>query len=176
MIHLMEKPKVQGPRRVDFTPPLRLDIGAGEHRRDANFTTVDAYFPADIKAEMWDLPFPDSCCEEIWCAHTLEHAPCVKISATLKEFVRVLKPGKRAIVQVPDFNYVARYWLTGPDRQWAERMVFGMQAHEGEFHKSAFTHETLKADMEAAGFVEVLIRMVWTHNQDTIQASGRKPK
>jgi hypothetical protein len=93
----------------------------------------------------------------------------------LAEFLRVLKPRARAIIRVPNFDYVAKYWLTGPDRGWAEAMVFGLQSAEGEFHKSAFTNAILRADLEAAGFEVLRVEMRWTHNQETLQAVARKP-
>jgi predicted SAM-dependent methyltransferase len=119
---------------------------------------------------MWDLPFEDNSIEEIYSSHALEHVAISKVPETLREWFRVLKPGGKAIIQVPDFNYVAKYWLTGMDRTWAEEMIFGNQAHEGEFHKCAFTHELLKGDLEAAGFEVRRVEMRWSHNQDTLQA------
>lgn len=154
--------------------PLKLDVGAGAYKRGEDFTTVDAFHPADIKAKAWEIPLPDSCVDEIWCSHTLEHIQSGFVHATLKEFLRVLKPGRRAIIQVPNFDYVARYWLTGPDRAWAEKMVYGLQTHEGEFHKTAWTAAVLKADLEAAGFVVNRVEIRWTHGQETWQAVVRK--
>jgi cyclopropane fatty-acyl-phospholipid synthase-like methyltransferase len=147
---------------------VKLDIGAGDYRRGEEYTTLDAYHAeADIKAFMWEIPLPDKSVEEIWCAHALEHVGCAKVAPTLKEFRRVLKPWGRAIIQVPNFDYVAKYWLTGPDRNWAERMIFGMQTNEGEF---------LKADLEACGFTVERVEMRWTHNQETLQAVARRPR
>lgn len=161
------------------TQTLKLDIGgygkAGEgHRRDEDYTTVGHHETADIKADMWKLPFDDASVDFIWSSHTLEHAPIAKIHDTLKEWNRVLKRGSRAIIQVPNFDYIARYWLTGPDRGWAERMVFGLQTSDGEFHRCAFTTQSLRADLEAAGFQVQRVEMRWTHNQETLQAVAAK--
>lgn len=155
--------------------PLKLDIGAGTQPRGEEYTTVDKYCPADVTADMWELPFKDGEVEEIWSSHALEHVQSNKIAVTLREWCRVLKPGGRLIVQVPNFDYVAKYWLTGPDRAWAEMMVFGQQIHEGEFHKSAFTPAILQADLQAAGFEIVRVEFRQTHGQETIQAVAKKP-
>jgi predicted SAM-dependent methyltransferase len=153
------------------TKALKLDIGSGKStRRDEDFTTVGQADDADIKADMWALPFDDDSVSMIWCSHALEHVPMVKVPETLKEFLRVLKPGGTAIIQVPNFDYVARYWLTGADRIWAEAMVFGTQADAGQFHKCAFTSAVLKGDCEGAGFTVKRVEMRWTHNQETLQA------
>lgn len=155
---------------------IRLDIGAGDQPRDPErFTTVDVEGNPDVKAHMWDLPFPDNSVEEIWSSHALEHVPVAKVPETLKEWMRVLKPGARAIISVPNFDYVAKYWLTGADRPWAEAMVFGLQRNEGDFHRCAFTNQVLKADCEAAGFDVRRIEIRWSYNQETLQATCVKP-
>lgn len=149
----------------------KLDIGSGNNRRDSDFITVDKYAEkADVKADMWDLPYKDGEIDLIWASHVLEHAPMAKVPVTLKEWHRVLRVGGKLIVQVPNFDHVAKYWLTGPDRIWAEQMVFGHQANEGEFHKSAFTPALLKGDLVAAGFTVRHIEFRWTHGQESIQA------
>lgn len=161
--------------KVDPSKPLKLDIGGGTNKRDEDFTSVDLQ-GGDVTADMWDLPYDDNVVDFIWSSHTLEHAGMYKVNQTLKEWFRVLKPGSKAIIQVPDFNYVARYWLTGENRQWAEAMVFGHQTHEGEFHKSAFTAATLRADLEAVGFTVERIEIRMTYNQESLQAVCLKPK
>jgi predicted SAM-dependent methyltransferase len=153
---------------------VKLDIGGGKNKRDADYIAVDSHGEPDVKALMWALPFKEGSVDSIWSSHTLEHAPHGKIVDTLREWLRVLRPGGRAIVQVPDFNYVARYWLLGPDRAWAEAMVFGLQTNEGEYHRSAFTADTLKGDLEGVGFEVKRIEMRSTHSQMTLQAVAVK--
>jgi len=153
---------------------IKLDIGGGTNKRGEEYTSVDLQ-NADVIATMWALPFKDNSIHEIWTSHTLEHAPMAKVPVALKEWFRVLRLGGRCIVQVPNFDYVAKYWLTGGDRIWAEAMVFGNQAHEGEFHKCAFTASVLKADLEAAGFEVKRIELRWIHSQETLQAVCIKP-
>lgn len=157
--------------------PLRLDIGGadGPYAPD-EYTTVDLYGEPDIRGSATDLPFADDSVDGIWCSHVLEHLAIAEVPVALAEFLRVLRPGGRAIIRVPNFDYVAKYWLTGPDRGWAEAMVFGLQISDGEFHKSAFTTGILKADLEAAGFEVLRVEMRWTHNQETLQAVAKKPR
>jgi SAM-dependent methyltransferase len=157
--------------------PLKLDIGCGsvENHRGEDFTTVDLYVPADIKASADAIPLPDNSVDEIWCSHMLEHIAIAKVHGTLKEWLRLLKVGGRAIVQVPNFDYVAKFWFIGQDRAWAEAMIFGQQINEGEFHKSAWTSSVLQADLEQAGFKVERVEMRWSHNQETLQAVCIKP-
>lgn len=156
--------------------PLRLDIGgAAVPYAPDEYTTVDLYGEPDVRADLLDLPFADESVDAIWASHVLEHIRSSEVSVALAEWLRVLKPRKRAIIRVPNFDYVAKYWLTGPDRGWAEAMVFGLQTDDGEFHRSAFTAAVIQADLEAAGFEVQRVEMRWTHNQETLQAVARKP-
>lgn len=163
----------------DAMPALKLDIGAGASRRDQTFKTVDLHGEPDFKAEMWAIPVDDGAVAEIYSAHALEHVPMAKVPAVLKEWLRILAPGGRAEILVPNFDYVAKYWLTGPDRAWAEAMVFGHQSGpnaEGEFHKCAFTPALLRGDLEGIGFTVKRIEIIWSHNQETIKAVVHKPE
>jgi SAM-dependent methyltransferase len=158
-------------------PRLKLDIGGAAVPYAADeYTTVDIAGDMDIEADMAELPFGDSTVDGIWASHVLEHCAMAKVPSVLAEWLRVLKPKKRAIIRVPNFDYVAKYWLTGEDRGWAEAMVFGLQTAEGEFHKSAFTAALLRADLEGSGFVVDRVEMRWTHNQETLQAVAHKPE
>lgn len=155
---------------------MKLDIGSDKgNKRGEDFKAVAAVGDPDIKAQMWALPLPDSTVDTIWSSHALEHVGIYQVSQTLKEWHRVLKPGRRVIVQVPNFDYVAKYWLTGENRPWAEAMVFGLQTDEGQFHKCAFTASSLRSDLEQAGFEVKRIEMRWTHTQETLQAVAVKP-
>lgn len=158
------------------TRPLKLDIGgAADPYAPDEYTVVDIAEGSEIEADCRTLPMDDDSVDAIWASHILEHLAVADVPVALSEWFRVLKPHARAIIRVPNFEYVAKYWLTGPDRAWAEAMVFGHQSNDGEFHKSAHTAGSLKADAEAAGFECLRVEMRWTHNQETLQAVVRKP-
>jgi SAM-dependent methyltransferase len=173
-------PRVTRPEAVlrpeAIRTPLRLDIGgAAVPYAPDEYTTVDLYGEPDVRGDACDLPFADASVDAIWASHVLEHLRISDVPRALAEMFRVMRPRARAIIRVPNFDYVARYWLTGPDRGWAEAMVFGLQTGDGEFHRSAFTAGTIKADLEAAGFECLRVEMRWTHNQETLQAVARRP-
>ena len=129
----------------------------------------------NVLATMWALPFEDDSVGEIWSSHTLEHCPMGQVSVALAEWLRVLQPNARAIIQVPNFDYIAKYWLAAANKDWAGRMVFGHQANDGEFHKCAFTAALLRADLEAAGFAVLGVVVIWSHEQETLRAVCIKP-
>lgn len=152
---------------------MRLDIGCGSARLEG-YTGVDAFVNTDIKADMWQIPLGSESVEEIYSSHALEHVSMGFVPPTLKEWFRLLVPGGKLTLLVPNFDYVAKYWLTGPDREWAEKIVFGNQAHAGEYHKCAFTPMGLQGDLQNAGFMVDQIAIVWAYNQETIQATAHK--
>lgn len=64
------------------------------------YTTTDLLSPlADVKADICNLPFEDNSYDFILCNHVLEHIP--DDETAMKELYRVLKPGGKAILQIP---------------------------------------------------------------------------
>jgi SAM-dependent methyltransferase len=65
-----------------------------------NYTTTDLNSPlADVSADICDLPFADNEFDFILCNHVLEHIP--DDLKAMQEIYRVLKPGGKAILQIP---------------------------------------------------------------------------
>lgn len=169
---------------------LRLDIGAGSdaqgenerraarglpHRPPGDWTTVDVFCSADVKAQMWALPFADGQVNEIWSSHALEHVELADVARTLAEWFRVLRPGGTAVIQVPNLDYAARYWLDHPGETWALQILFGLQSHPGEFHRTGWGPDTLRAALEAAGFAINALTVTWDYDQETIRAEVTRP-
>ncbi|MFO1390202.1 class I SAM-dependent methyltransferase [Cellvibrio sp.] len=88
----------------------KLEIGSGPKKRDG-WLTLDYCEGADV---FWDLnkklPFPDNCFNEIYSSHVLEHFKYPQLIALLCELHRVLKPGGKMLISVPDINlYISSY-------------------------------------------------------------------
>lgn len=127
----------------DFKQPLMLDIGAGGYSSDDKFTSVDLYTECDIYAPMWDIPLPDNSVEAIFSSNALEHVEKSKVVPTLREWHRLLKPEGKLQLIVPDLEWACRWWLGHQQTDWSMDIIFGHQAHEGEFHKTGFTRSIL---------------------------------
>jgi predicted SAM-dependent methyltransferase len=167
---------IEGPEKMAFAKGVRLDIGCGNQKLEG-YLGVDAYVDTDVKAEMWNIPMADGSADEIYSSHALEHVPMAKVQITLKEWMRLLKPGAKLLLQVPNLDYAARFWLTHKpeEHSWAEMILFGNQAHDGEFHKCGFTPMGLQGDLQQCGFVVDQIAIVWAYSQETLQAYAHKP-
>ncbi len=158
---------------------MNIDIGPGRFPYK-DWVTVDAFGEPDVKANMWDLPFEDNSITNIHCSHALEHVYKHQVMPTLREWNRVLMPNGKLILEVPDLGWCLRKWLENPTNEYELDCIFGMQSydgwitHEGEIHRTGFSKELLKANVEVAGFKVLENKIIWSHNMDTISMLARK--
>lgn len=126
---------------------LLLDVGCGaETKIDDRFIGVDAYEESDqvnVKAYMWDMPFPNESVDGIVCWQTLEHVTKYHVPPTLREFARVMKPGATLLLLVPDLEFVIRGWLRNPSNGMEMDQIFGLQIGPGQEHKTGFSQTIL---------------------------------
>jgi SAM-dependent methyltransferase len=73
--------------------------------KNLDYTTADMVSPiADIHFDIMQIPLADNTYDWVICNHVLEHVENDIIA--MKEVLRILKPGGRAILQVPiNYNY-----------------------------------------------------------------------
>lgn len=91
---------------------FRVNVGCGQFplpdylNLDADPTT-----PADWHCQVPPLPFEDGDVEEVWACHFLEHLTPDEAAAFLAECKRVLVPGGKLQIVVPDFYEIARRYV-----------------------------------------------------------------
>lgn len=124
---------------------LKLDLGAGSVSQPG-FTPMGSAHGTDI----FPLRWPDASVDEIRASHCLEHFPKSQRDDVLREWVRVLKPGGRLRVAVPDFEKIAQNYLDGV-AQPTEAFVMGGQTDALDYHKALFDSRTLRKAMSDAG-------------------------
>lgn len=136
--------------------PIKLNIGAGS-------TQIDGWIPIDRKLGHEALPLPakvnnngqevaldDNSVDEIRASHILEHFSFADARRALADWVRVLKPGGRIRLAVPDIDKV----LASADSRrlfW----LMGGQTDADDFHRSAFDESRLRAFMEDVGIENI---------------------
>ena len=147
------------PERLAVQPHIEglcLEIGCGHRKSDPSIIGLDLIpggstgrvgnvsgrvSAADLGADGSRLPFTNQVFDSIIARHNLEHY--VDTLGTLREWRRVLEPGGRVAVVVPDEE-------TFPDRT----------VDLDPTHYHCFTQESLAALMEVAGFATLLSRPV----------------
>ena len=125
------------PAHIDFDSIAAkdlLDIGPGRHLRK-EFITVDFNWRGGLDA-CWDittgLPLPDACVSGVYSEHCIEHIPLQSGDLVIAEIFRVLKPGGRVRLVVPDAElYLRRYVGVLDDGQNATPLPY---AERDDFH------------------------------------------
>jgi ubiquinone/menaquinone biosynthesis C-methylase UbiE len=154
---------------------MRLEIGAGEKPHpDYDLHTDLLPLPdIEVRCRIDALPFADDSMDALRANHVLEHQSYQLIEPTLREWARVMRPGARLDIGVPDAKFVAIQWVRGEvDTAEANYWILGghadRMAHRGldergvplwfwNAHHTLFDADTLRAAVSQVGFVDVEI-------------------
>lgn len=97
---------------------MRLEIGSG-YSPTPGFTHLDMNPNApgvDIVGPAFPLPMATATVDEIRAVDVLEHLSYWNTEAALSEWARVLRPGGKLYVQVPDADLIMRWYVLEPAR------------------------------------------------------------
>lgn len=146
--------------------PIRLNVGAGGQVLDG-WLSVDLAGDPDIRADVRALPLPDNYADEIQAIHVFEHLHRWDALDTLIEWHRVLKPGGRLAIEVPDLLKCCSNILGGmPERAGIFGLFGDPQHHEPlMLHKWCYTRKELATLMRDAGFPKPRLKPVQWHKK-----------
>jgi SAM-dependent methyltransferase len=161
----------------------RLEIGPGLHRLEGFETlSVNGGRHVDYVADASRrLPFADNTFEVIYASHVLEHIPWYSSAQTLREWVRIISPGGRLEVWVPNGALIVRTWIDAEAGQpeliakdgwykfyddkdpcmWAAGRIFSYGDGAGSrgdpnWHLAIFSPRHLAGLMAGAGLVDIV--------------------
>jgi SAM-dependent methyltransferase len=147
----------------------RIEIGGGPHAQ-RGFLHVDIDPGAhhlEWVAPAWALPLPDDWATEIVAVHALEHVEPARLVATLDEWRRVLAPGGRVEIHVPNGPALMEAFVARPvEEKWPIMgSILGMYCSPAvrdprelglrSDHQLIFDAPMLRWALEAAGFADV---------------------
>lgn len=129
--HLTSRVKIRNLLKVKRE--ICIELGAGSKEGKGNWITIDIEKGCDI---FWDLrngfPFPDASISKIYSSHLFEHLTFKEAQKLLTECRRVLIPGGKFLICVPNARiYIEAYFKSEPLDQ---ETYFG--------HKPAFNNTT----------------------------------
>ena len=135
---------------------------------------------ASVRAEGWELldihpgPHVDHVCDagdlarfsdgsfsELYASHVLEHFDfTASLPAALREWRRVLCPGGRIYISVPDLEVLARLFLLKgrlslDERLFVVRMIFGGHIDKHDYHLAGLDEELLTRFLAEAGYANI---------------------
>lgn len=134
----------------------------------------------EVRSEGWEVlnvnpaPYVDHVCnatdlsifekntfEEIYASHVVEHLDYSgELSKTLTEWRRVLKPGGRVYISVPDLDVLARLFLSKDklsvdQRFFVMRMIFGGHIDKYDYHVVGLNEDFLGVFLKSAGYTNI---------------------
>jgi SAM-dependent methyltransferase len=147
------------------TGRLCLNLGCG-CRLLEGFVNVDKYEKREgvENYDIFKLPQSDASVDVIFCAHVLEHLPIRHSKIAIKEWGRVMKPGGKVYLGIPDIDLIIvkllNQGLQEKDRDWLMYTLFGFQTNPGnrdpeildypvdpgQFHTSGFNRKSIQAE------------------------------
>lgn len=94
-------------------------------------------------------------CDELYCSNVLEHFPHVETVSVLKEWRRVLCPGGKAWISVPDIMASIELVKRAPAAMWPIYLLYGDQAAPLHYHYINFSFPMLARMCMDAGFSDI---------------------
>jgi predicted SAM-dependent methyltransferase/tetratricopeptide (TPR) repeat protein len=140
--------------------PHKLNLGCGNVYL-AGHINIDKVMPesgkVDLLQDICNLSmFSAGSCSQISAYHVIEHLPRRQVLPALKLWHLLLKNEGELVLELPDFDRIAHRYLLG-DQSVLEQ-IFGNQKHAGQFHYWGYSPQTMRLDLEAAGFKQVKLK------------------
>lgn len=160
----------EGWENFDASPTLRFERLPLVGRL---YTKNAARFPAGVRYGdiVRGLPVPDGSCEGVYASHVVEHLSLADARTALRNSLKLLRPGGRFRVIVPDLRALTRSYLDDPSPEacsrFMEKSLLGRRGGDGGWQALAgrilgngahlwfWDEPGLTAELRAAGFAEV---------------------
>lgn len=143
---------------------MRLNLGCGRHKL-AGFVNVDVQGEPDITADLRAVPLPDRCADEVHAYHVIEHFYRWDVGEFVAECRRLLKPGGKLVLELPNLEAACRNVLAGMGDQMGMWPLYGDPSHRDPFmcHRWAYTPNSIREVLE--GFESIRILPPQTHGR-----------
>lgn len=159
---------------------MKLNIAAGKQTWDGWYCVdavqhpkatrpLDLLFAFEFAGETLSTPLPlgDGVASEIFNGHFIEHVYRWEAPAVIAEFRRLLKPGGRLIMELPDLEKCARNLLAGQKDQLCMWGLYGDPGQQSPYmcHRWGYTPATVTDLLLSAGFRKITTGLPQTHGR-----------
>ncbi len=140
---------------------IMLHIGGEEIKKDWSILNVKPGPGVDYIGTCTDLSaIADQSCSDVYASHVLEHLGYNRdLLRALKEIHRVMKPGGRLRVSVPDLDILCKLWLhpgLAPQQRFeVMRMIYGGRTDEYDIHYAGLNFPILAGYLTEAGLIKI---------------------
>jgi predicted SAM-dependent methyltransferase len=140
---------------------IKLNVGGWHASEGWTILDVNPGPHVDRVGDVRDLSFLASqSCSEVYASHVLEHLGYQQeIPAVLLEFHRILKPGGRLRISVPDLETLCELFLEPQlkpgDKFEVMRMIYGGQMDPHDQHLTGMSFQILGDFLHHAGFHQI---------------------
>jgi predicted SAM-dependent methyltransferase len=143
-----------------------LNLGCGG-TRIKNFCNIDANprSSCDVIGRVDKLKLAPGSVGSIYTSHVFEHIPRADAPRVLAEWYRVLKPGGRLYVCVPDQEVLFKVYVDNLPRYHTQEgkylvdracyLTYGGQTSKHDYHYYGYSYTTLKHLLESVGFRDI---------------------
>lgn len=153
---------------------MKIHLGCGKHVLE-DYVNVDMVKHPKAKREpemlgvdiTKALPFDDGVADEIMAIHLLEHFYEWEVPDVLAEWRRILKPGGRLVLEMPDVVKACRNIIEGQSPQMGMWPLFGDNTLKDPLmcHKWAWCYNTLKPVLSENGFCGIIEKSPQWHGK-----------
>jgi FkbM family methyltransferase len=170
-----------------YNDNIKLNLGAGGIDYDG-FLSVDMYDKrSNIPMDITKLDFDDNTVVEIMASHVFEHLNPYHSVAILQEWLRVLKPGGKLAMEMPDIEALCKSFLAEKDyykKMGILNAVYGSVnttdvGGPDEItspHLFGWWPESLFNHLQAAGYIDITFHPEkWPHPCDNLRVEAYKP-
>lgn len=134
--------------------PVKVNVGCGQYPFEGWFNIdIDPNAPAQYHGAIPPLPLGDGSVDEIYAGHFLEHLDYDDGAAFLRECFRVLRPGGKVGIVVPDTKAICERYLAGLESLDEICRLFFYSTVQDTHHKWSYDLGSLADALRAVGFV-----------------------
>lgn len=142
---------------LDTSFAEKLHIGGQEAKTGWKILNAQDKEGVDYVGDIRDLSqFADNHFDIVYASHVLEHVNQKELLPTVQGIHRILRPGGKFFVSVPDMTTLCHIYVdknaNQEDRFNIMRMIFGGQIDEYDFHYIGINDELLLYSLSDSGF------------------------